>query len=418
MKLPKDKNLRRILAAQLPADFADWLDYVAVISLFTYVWAVDPVYFAIFALAFALPYLVIGPMAGALVDRHDLKTIMVWSNLGRALSTFALAFAGQPEIVLAIVFLRASIDSFFSPAKQASIQALAEKSELMATNSVSQVINQVSKLAGPAVGGAILLFASSQTVFLVNGCVSLVALLILLTLPKKLRANDEQSNEQNEKRGMFADLRDGYQTVMRKRSLWFTILFGSVGFFAIFLHDTLIGPATKQMGFDQSILGLSITAVGAGGAIGALLVGMIKKQPHPYLLMASGMMVASGFTVLLGYALYTEWSVPMWLYVTAFFTVGVASAAIFIPMRTIFQLETPPEKIGRVTALNEAMNVLAIMGAPFIGAVLATTYGLGVPFLIGGGLSIFIALIAFALIRAIPISMEDKEEAAEPELSK
>ena len=104
---------------------------------------------------------------------------------------------------------------------------------------------------------------------------------------------------------MFADLKDGYQTVMQKRSLWFTILFGSAGFFAIFLHDTLIGPATKQMGFDQSILGLSITAVGAGGAIGALLVGMIKKQPHPYMLMASGMMVASGFTVLLGYALYT-----------------------------------------------------------------------------------------------------------------
>ena len=87
-------------------------------------------------------------------------------------------------------------------------------------------------------------------------------------------------------------------------------------------------------------------------------------------------------------------------------------------MRTIFQLETPPEKMGRVTALNEAMNVLAIMGAPFIGAVLATTYGLGVPFLIGGGLSIFIALIAFALIRAIPISMDDKKEAAKPELSK
>ncbi len=73
MRLPKNKNMRRILAAQLPADFADWLDYVAIISLLTYTWHVDPVYFAWFIVCLTLPYVFIGPFAGTLVDRMDIK---------------------------------------------------------------------------------------------------------------------------------------------------------------------------------------------------------------------------------------------------------------------------------------------------------------------------------------------------------
>ncbi len=117
MKLPNNKNLRRILAAQLPADFADWLDFVAIISLFTYTWSVDPIYFAFFAMAYSLPYLVIGPFSGALVDRYEIKTIMVWSNLGRAAATFALVFASFPEFVLVLVLFRSSVDSFFLACK-------------------------------------------------------------------------------------------------------------------------------------------------------------------------------------------------------------------------------------------------------------------------------------------------------------
>ncbi|MGJ8527152.1 MFS transporter [Maritalea sp.] len=415
MKLPNDKNLRRILRAQLPADFADWLDYVAIISLFTYTWTVDPIYFAFFALAFALPYLVIGPFAGALVDKSSLKTIMVWSNLGRAITTLALAFAGQPEIVLVLVFLRASIDSFFSPAKQAAIQALSEKRELMATNSLSQIINQTSKIAGPAVGGALLLIVSSQAVFLINGMVSVVALMILLTLPKNLRPTEEPRNDGDAKdkksESIFAEIAQGYATVAKIPALWVTIGLGSFGYFAIFLHDTLLGPVTRELGYDQTVFGLSISMVGAGGVLGAWALGSIKRQFHPYMMIGPGMIMAAGFTLLLGFATYFMWALPLWIFVPAFFVVGFFSSAIFVPLRTVLQLETLPDKMGRVTAVNEAMNVIAMLGAPFVGALMASQFGLSIPFMVGGGLSLTLGVVALFLIRVIKFKKVDQETA-------
>ena len=422
MKLPKNRDLRRILMAQVPADFADWLDYVAIISLFTYTWSVEPIYFAFFALAFSLPYLIVGPFSGALVDRCDLKTVMVWSNLGRAASTFALAFAGQPELVLVLVFIRSSVDSFFSPAKQTAIQVLAEKSELMATNSLSQILNQASKIVGPAVGGALLIFVSSQSVFVVNGFVSLLALAILLWLPKGLRPKNSGETEaggtDQKKMGIFAEIAEGYKTVGRIPALWVTIGLGAFGFFAIFLHDTLIGPLSKPLGFAQPTLASTVTAVGAGGVLGALAVGSIKRPIHPYALIGPGMFIASLFTLLLGFAATNMWAFPLWIFVPGAFVIGFASSGIFVPMRTVLQLETPPDKMGRVTAVSEAVTVTAMMGAPFIGAMLATNYGLGVPFVIGGGLSLVLGLGTIALIPFIKFKKADEQpDSQEAELA-
>jgi predicted MFS family arabinose efflux permease len=333
-----------------------------------------------------------------------------------------LAFAGIPEIVLAMVFLRAITDSFFTPAKQAAIQAMAEKSELMKTNSLSQVINQTSKLLGPAVGGALLLFVSSQMVFIINGAVSLFAMLLLFGLPKNIRPLPEEKEDEAtgepQKKNMLKEIAQGYKTVGRKPALWFTILLGAVGFFAVFLHDTLIGPVTKLLGFDQSILGLSIAAVGAGGVVGALGLGAIKKQIHPYFYVGPGLAISSCFTLFLGYAALNALVFPPWVFVGAFFTVGIFASAIFVPMRTMIQLETPPEQMGRVTAVNEAASVLAMMSAPFIGAVIARTYGLGMPFLIGGALSLVVGLITIMAIPLVKVTLEEQPQTKEPDLSK
>lgn len=403
MKLPKNKHMRRILAAQLPADFADWLDYVAIISLFTYAWQVDPVYFAWFIVALTLPYVFIGPFSGALVDRLDIRTVMVLSNLGRAITTFALAFAGQPEIMLALVAFRGVVDSFFSPAKQVAIQALSERDELMSTNGFSHIINQMSKVAGPAVGGALLLIISPQMVFVVNGVISLCAVLILMTLPRNIR-EVKKLEDGEAKKSMFAEAGEGFKVVLAKPALWVTIGLGAMGFFAIFLHDTLIGPMTRELGFGENILGLSIAAVGAGGVAGALTIGSIKKQIHPYLIIGPAMMIVALFTAGLGLIAINGWSIPDYAFVAAFFTVGVIGAGTFVPLRTVLQLETPPDKMGRVTAVNEMTSIVAMLGAPFIGATLAAIYELGVPFIAGGALAFVIGIIALILIRFVKFS--------------
>ena len=151
----KNPQLRRLILAGIPADFADWLDYVAI--------------------ALGLPYLIIGPFAGALIDKSDLRIVLIASNLGRAATTAALIFAPNVVILLTLVFVRGAIDSAFTPARQTAIQTLADGEQRNSVNSIVHGINQLSKVAGPALGGLLLVWFAPQTVFTINAFISLLA---------------------------------------------------------------------------------------------------------------------------------------------------------------------------------------------------------------------------------------------------
>jgi len=180
--------LRRLLIAQVPADFADWLDFVAIGALLAYVWMVPPYVFAVLAVSMGLPYLLIGPFAGVWVDRSKLNRVLILSNLGRAICTAALFLAPHWPVLMVLIALRAGCDTFFTPAKQAAIQALTDDDTRMRANGRSHAINQMSKIAAPALGGTLLIWLAPQQIFLINALVSLIAVLLMWRLPPIQRA--------------------------------------------------------------------------------------------------------------------------------------------------------------------------------------------------------------------------------------
>lgn len=136
------RQTTRLLTAQLPSDLSDWLDFTAIGALLAFAWQVDTMVFALLAVATGLPYVVVGPLAGVFVDRAGLKPVLVWSNLGKAAVTACFALAGSWPLLLALVFLRNSVDAFFTPAKQATIQAITNDDNRTRINSLSMAINQ------------------------------------------------------------------------------------------------------------------------------------------------------------------------------------------------------------------------------------------------------------------------------------
>ena len=87
-----------------------------------------------------------------------------------------------------LVALKSTVDALFTPAKQATIPLLAPADRLMAANALSHTINQVTKVAGPALGGALVAVPGTEAqVFLVNAGLSAIAALALFGLPRGLR---------------------------------------------------------------------------------------------------------------------------------------------------------------------------------------------------------------------------------------
>lgn len=382
--------LRRLLIAQVPADFADWLDFVAIGALLAYVWVVPPYVFAILAVSMGLPYLIIGPFAGVWVDRSSLNRVLILSNLGRAVCTAALFFAPHWPSLMVLIALRASCDTFFTPAKQAAIQALSDDETRMRANGRSHAINQISKIAAPALGGTLMIWLVPQQVFLINAAVSLVAVWLMWRLPVIRRAMAGTP----EVTGMIQNIRAGLAEIAGKPFLRAALIMMAIGYFAMFFYDTLIAPLTRDLGFSETTLGLSLAAVGAGSVLGALALSETK---HPFLWIAGGAAVASVLVIALGTAEVAGVSISLPAYLLLFFGLGVASAINLVPFRTLIQTHTVPERIGRVTALSEAINTIALLTAPFLGAAIASATSFGMAFICGGVLMSLVAIRAFTL---------------------
>lgn len=385
--------LRKLLMAQVPADFADWLDFVAIGALLAYVWQADPFVFAVLAVSFGLPYLVVGPFAGVAVDRANINRILILSNLGRAVMTAALFFAPNWGILMVFIALRGAVDTFYTPAKQAAIQALTEPDGRMRANGLSHAINQASKIVAPALGGTLLIWLTPQSVFLLNALVSVVAALMLIRLPRIPRATSDDTTQGS----MLQNLRAGLTEVNTNPILRPALFMMGAGYFAMFFYDTLIAPLTRDLGFSQTILGMSLAAVGAGGVLGALILGTKETKIAPFVTISAGSALAGIMVIALGIFEVAAIGVSTFGFIAIFAVLGLCSAMAVVPFRTIIQNSVSADRIGRVTALSEAINTIALLTAPFIGAALASFFSIGAAFICGGGVMLVVALRAWFL---------------------
>lgn len=384
---------RRLALASIPADFSDWLDYAAVIALVVFAWGEGPFALALLALALSLPYVLVGPFLAVIVDHAPIRRVLVISNLGRGLATLAFAFVDQTLVLLALVFLRGSIDSAFTPARQSAIQASTPPELLTHANGLHQAINQTSKIAGPAIGGLLLIVWQPQHVFMFNALLSLVAMLVSWTIVLPPRPTP------SEERGRFlTESLKGITEYGRSQILLVALIFSACAYFAFFLYDALIALLAQGFGFDGTAFGLSIAASGAGGLAGALLAGQVANM-RPILTMALAAIVSGASTAALAWFAMQGWAMPLPAFLLALGFIGGMTAFMLVPYRTIVQKEAPPDRIARVFAAGEAAITLTMLSAPLIGSFIAGRWGTPAAFLAGGLLLICLGAATLASMR-------------------
>ncbi|MBO9587832.1 MFS transporter [Devosia sp.] len=381
---------RRLAAASIPADFADWLDYAAVVALVVFAWGEGPFALAMFALALSLPYILVGPFIAVVVDRVPIRTVLVVSNLGRGLATLGFAFAGDTAVLLALVFVRGCIDSAFTPARQAAIQASTPEELRGVANGLHQAINQTSKIAGPALGGLLLAFWSAQSIFMLNAGLSLVATLIALTvvLPPRPTSTEEKGK-------FFTESLKGISEFRRSRGLLVALIFSACAYFAFFLYDALIALLAEGFGFDATAFGLSISASGLGGLVGALVAGSMAGK-RPMLTMSLAAVISGLTTCAVAVAAVMGWSMPLPAFLLVLCFMGAATAFMLVPYRTIVQADAPPDRIARVFAAGEAVITLTMLSAPLIGSFIASQWGTPMAFLAGGCVLVLLGAVTLA----------------------
>ncbi|MGB3025637.1 MAG: MFS transporter [Paradevosia shaoguanensis] len=388
----RDRRQRWLLACSVPADLADWLDYVAILSLLVFVWGEGPLVLAGFAICLAAPYALIGPWLAVWVDRGEPGRAMLLANLGRAATTALILVAPDVVAVLAIVLLRSAVDSLFAPARQSMIQRITSDVDLGTVNGLHHAINQTAKVVGPGLGGLLLAVMPFNWVIGSNAILSLLAALACLPLVGSALPRPQATD------GQCGGVIEGFAVFNRDRLLLLALLFAAGAFFAFFLYDSQLALVAVLFGLGQGGFALSVASSGAGGVVGALLAGRLAGQrPMPVMILAA---VVSGLTTM-AVSVWAMLGLPMGLapFLLILAAMGGTTAMMMVPFRVLMQRRVPQAVMARASATSEAVITAVMLAAPLLGGAISAQWGVAVAMCLGGALVVLLALATLGGLR-------------------
>ncbi|MCW3818316.1 MFS transporter [Micromonospora sp. DR5-3] len=106
-------------------------------------------------LAATAPLVALAPLTGRLADRVDSRLLLVVAGLGQAAVCLALAYAGHPALVIALVALLASGLAVTQPVLAALVPAMVRAEDLPRAAALNQTAGTLGALAGPALAGVL-----------------------------------------------------------------------------------------------------------------------------------------------------------------------------------------------------------------------------------------------------------------------
>jgi len=257
--------------------------------------------------------------------------------------------------------------TFFVIGLEAAKPNIVSKERLMSINSISKIIDSVSLILGPMLGGIIFSVFNIKTFIIINGISFILSGIALLFIHFKLF--EYNINEENSKRGVnfIIDIKEGFSYLLEKESLknTFHILI-SFNFFLGFavtvplpyIINTVLNLSSKQFGIIQATFPV-------GMIIGAIVVKKITDRfSYSYLLKKLSSML-SVFMIILGIpVLFKSFEVNDLVFVITYCVVmiflGFIIALIDIPLIYFMQNEIPDEYRGRVLSIGLSIGKMML----------------------------------------------------------
>ncbi len=247
----------------------------------------------------AIPNIILSLPSGVLVDRVNVKKVLLLTNSVLALSALCLAFIVefyQVQLWHLIIFgiIEGSVASFSGPAFQVLTLRLVPKSEFTPTLLLNTMNFHMGRAIGPGVAALLMYWYGTSLVFLFDAITYVVLLLILSKV--QLFQRPQSSLQQTS----FAALLEGMKYLFSTLSLRFRLiqLFLSVILFlplSIVLYRTYL-KIKFQLTPDQ--FGLLFSFSASGAFVGALIFVLISpKNPMKYLWASVPLVTLTIFTV-------------------------------------------------------------------------------------------------------------------------
>ncbi len=387
----RHKRWRWLLGSSVVSLAGDFLYWVAIAVYFT---GYDNSTFWISAslLARLLPYVLVSPFGGAIADRFDRRSLLVWLDTARAglflVMAGVVAVDGSPVFVIGLLVFIASATAIYGAASVAAIPQLVPENDIAAANAGEEGLAQLSWFVGPALGAILVTVLDPSIVLVINAATFVVSALMVARIGNVGGATKTSADPGVTASSLLADVTEGGRLIFRNRGLGGLTLMATAVSFAYGAEQLLyVLVASERLDLGAEGIGYLMAAMGVGGLLATPIAARVGNSPN-----AGAWLIGSGMLVTLPLVLiaFTD-SVPI---VLGFAVVEGAAAIVFgVLSMTLLQRTVDESMMARAYSVFDAVGALGqslgSVGAPILVAVAGLTAALQ----IAGGIAVVMMFV-------------------------
>lgn len=321
--------------------------------------------FSLFYLFVTLPFTLISPLAGVLIDRWDRRLVMILSDSMAALCTVAIAFFLINNhlnvwLIYPVTALISICNAFQIPAYLAATTQLVPKNSLERANGMIQMADAGANLIAPILAGYLLGIIHLSGIIILDFVSFFISLVTLAMIPfPRLKTSGEANLDQ---RTLIQEALEGWHYLASRRGLLSLLIYMMCNNFIIGMTLILLTPLILSFA-SAEYLGMITSMGGIGMFLGGVLFsikGKVKRQ----------IQALFTFIFLGGVAIFIGGLRPSVILIGFATFLGFLGIPIVNSVSTvIFQKKSPLHLQGRIfsfyqTAETFALPVAAIVAGP------------------------------------------------------
>ena len=376
-------NYRLFFGGQIVSVIGSWISMTAT-SWLVYRLTGSAMALGIVGFAGQIPGFVMGPFAGAFLDRWDRHRVLVVTQSMSMLQSFTLAlltFTGHIDVPSIVVLnaIQGIVNAFDMPARQAFVPTMiTDREDLANAIAMNSSMFNAARLIGPSIAGFVIATAGEAWCFLADGFSYFAVILALLSMKDVRKPNHPASHV-----GIIEHLLEGWRYVAGFRPIR-SLMLQLAWLCLVAMPFSVLMPvfADRILGGGPHTLGFLMAASGLGAMSGALWLSSRRSVAGlGRVIMVNTIVFGTG---LVGFAL-SRW---LWLSLIFMIITGFGMMVQMASTNTVIQTIVDEEKRGRVMSFY----TMSFLGTAPFGSLLAgwlsTRIGAPQTVLLSGGLCI------------------------------
>jgi MFS family permease len=340
---------------------------------------------------------IVGPLAGRLIDSTSKKQVMIYSGIGRMLSILFMFLAIEFESIWWMVCFMIAIQlsaAFYFPALQALIPRVVGDEDLLQMNGAHMNVMTIARIIGTALAGAMLAIISLYSLYISSFIA--YGLLLLSTFLLQVDEDTVESNKKKDKKATsfkeVIPVLKGLPIAMMALILTLIPMLFLGGF-------NLMVIEISELQNDSTIKGLIYTVEGISFMMGAFLVKRISEKVNSTTLMFI-------FTTIIAVAQLSLYFADIKvLSLISFGVFGLALGFFFPITATIFQTRIPKDFHGRFFSFKSMLDRVMFQVVLLATGLFLDTIGFHLMVIVFGTLSV--GLIVFFFLNHSKVAIQE-----------